>query len=186
MVRIQFLKVLGACTLLQAFAVDALATPRKEELPSIFHPRFSSRHSLLNVATEESIDEAREVVRNAITQMTKLNKARLDNPVHDIHRLHTGANLTRRNDHGYPPLLQITEEVAHAAALVAEADTASKLATGSAALATRAEGTFWMKDIRRQGTVPWGDDAQYKVSIKEKLPIFQLFHLRSPSLPLQP
>ena len=93
MVRIQFLKVLGACTLLQAFAVDALATPRKEESPSIFHPRFSSRHSLLNEATEESIDEAREVVRNALNQMTKLNKARLDNPVHDTHRLHTGANL---------------------------------------------------------------------------------------------
>lgn len=183
MVRIQFLRVLGACTLLQAFTslvsdVDGLATPRKEESPSIFHPRgeFTSHHSLLNEATEESIDEAREVVRIAIDTMTKLNKARLDNPIHDTHRLHSGANLTRRNDRGYPPLLQITEEVAHAAALVAEADTASKLATGSATLATRAEGTFWMKDIRRQGTVPWGDDAQYKVSIKEKLPVFQLCH----------
>lgn len=183
MVRIQFLRVLGACTLLRAFTslvsgVDGLATLRKEESPSIFHPRgeFSSPHSLLNEATEESIDEAREVVRIAIDTMTKLNKARLDNPIHYTHRLRSGANLTRRNDRGYPPLLQITEEVAHAAALVAEADTARKLAAGSATLATRAEGTFWMKDIRRQGTVPWGDDAQYKVSIKEKLPVFQLCH----------
>ncbi|OJJ00551.1 hypothetical protein ASPVEDRAFT_128758 [Aspergillus versicolor CBS 583.65] len=170
MVKIKFLKVLGACVSLQAFTglasgVDALVTPRKEESPSIFPSRgeFNSHHSLLNEATQESIDEAREVVRNAIITMTKLNKARLDSPIHNTYSLYSGANFTRRNDHSYPPLLHITEEVAHAAALVAEADRANQLATGSATLTARAEGTFWMKDIRRQGTVPWGDDAQYKV-----------------------
>lgn len=177
MVKIKVLKVLGACVSLQAFTglvsgVDALVTPRKGGSPSIFHSggEFNSHHSLLNEATEESIDEAREVVRDAINTMTKLNKARLDSPIQDTYRLRSGTNLTKRNDYGYPPLLQITEEVAHAAALVAEADRANQLATGSATLTARAEGTFWMKDIRRQGTVPWGDDAQYKVSTREKLP----------------
>lgn len=59
-----------------------------------------------------------------------------------------------------PPLLEITPELAAAAALVAEADAAAK--NTSAVLHKR--GTYWMQDIERKGTSPWGDDADYKVS----------------------
>jgi hypothetical protein len=59
-------------------------------------------------------------------------------------------------------LLTITDEIAEAAALVAEAD-----AIGRAGNVTKrtvaASGTFWMGSIARKGTVPWGDDPGYKV-----------------------
>ncbi|KAL4918625.1 pectate lyase superfamily protein-domain-containing protein [Aspergillus aurantiobrunneus] len=170
MIRLHFLIVLKACIFLQVIASlisddNALATPRKEELQFTVHPQegFSTRQPLLVNATDASIDEAREVVRNAIATMTQLNKARLDKPIRETFKLQSGTNHTRRNDGDYPPLLQITEGVAHAAALVAEADMAAGLANGSSSLVKRQEGTFWMRDIRRQGTVPWGDDAQYRV-----------------------
>ncbi|KAK3934652.1 glucan 1,3-beta-glucosidase [Diplogelasinospora grovesii] len=63
---------------------------------------------------------------------------------------------------GVTPLLQITPEIAKAAALVAEANGVAKYGnvTKRAAAAT---GTYWMQDLARKGTVPWGDDASYVV-----------------------
>ncbi|KAL3441195.1 pectate lyase superfamily protein-domain-containing protein [Aspergillus insuetus] len=40
---------------------------------------------------------------------------------------------------------------------------AASLSGGSFKLSKRAAGSFWMEGIRRQGTVPWGNDAGYKV-----------------------
>lgn len=57
------------------------------------------------------------------------------------------------------PLLDITPELSRAAALVAEAEAAGK--NSSAILNKR--GTFWMQDIERRGTSPWGSDPDYKV-----------------------
>ncbi|KAL4941643.1 hypothetical protein BDV06DRAFT_212488 [Aspergillus oleicola] len=117
---------------------------------------------LLTGTTDASIGEAREIVRDSIARMTKLNKARLDSPIRGVVYPRSGANFTRSNEE-HPPLLHITEDIAHAAAVVAEADMAAQLTIGTSTLDKRAAGTFWMKDIQRQGTVPWGDDPQYKV-----------------------
>ncbi|KAL4754843.1 hypothetical protein BDW72DRAFT_200512 [Aspergillus terricola var. indicus] len=169
MVRCWLVVFLGACIPLWVIAspvldIDGLIAPRAAKL----HPEVAqndvvnARQPLLVDATEASIDEARIVVHDAIARMTRLNKARLDNPIRDSYRSRPGTNITPGGDE-YPPLLEITKEVAHAAALVAEADMAAELANGTSTLAQQAAGTFWMQDIRRQGTVPWGNDPTYKV-----------------------
>lgn len=168
MVRCQLVAFLGACIPLQAIAspvldVDGLIAPRAAESPPVAQNDVeNARQPLLVDATEASIDEARVVVKDAIARMTKLNKARLDNPILGSYKSRPGTNITRSGSE-YPPLLEITKEIAHAAALVAEADMAANLANGTSTLAQQAAGTFWMQDIRRQGTVPWGNDPAYKV-----------------------
>ncbi|KAL4805582.1 pectate lyase superfamily protein-domain-containing protein [Aspergillus unguis] len=144
------------------FVLRALASPISDGHGLVTARKYGELQPLLANATHSDIDEARVIVRDAITAMTKLNKARLDAPIREASRLES-SNLTRTAARAYPPLLQITEEIAHAAALVAESDQAATLANGSSTLAKRAAGTFWMQDIKRQGTVPWGDDPQYKV-----------------------
>ncbi|KIA75922.1 hypothetical protein HK57_00283 [Aspergillus ustus] len=93
--------------------------------------------------------------------MTKLNKDRLENY---SRRSNAGAKLAKqRRESSISPLLNITSVISHAAALVAEADMATSLADCSITLSRRADGNFWTEGIRRQGTVPWGSDANYKV-----------------------
>jgi hypothetical protein len=94
--------------------------------------------------------------------MTKLNNARLDNHARGLSpettlARHSGDDFTSS-------LLEITPAISHAAALVAEADMAASLSDGSFKLSKRAANSFWSEDIRRQGTVTWGNDAGYKVS----------------------
>ncbi|KAL4820991.1 pectate lyase superfamily protein-domain-containing protein [Aspergillus spinulosporus] len=169
MVRCRLVAFLWVCIPLGVIAspvlnIDGLIAPRAAELhlEVAQNDVVNARRSLLVDATEASIDEARIVVHDAIVRMTKLNKARLDNPIRDSYRSRPGTNITRSSDE-YPPLLEITKEIAHAAALVAEADMAASLANGTSILARQAAGTFWMQDITRQGTVPWGNDPTYKV-----------------------
>jgi hypothetical protein len=64
-----------------------------------------------------------------------------------------------------PPLLDVTEELAAAAALVAEAQATSGL-LGNTSIPSDflvKRGTFWMESIARKGTSPWGNDPNYKV-----------------------
>ncbi|KAJ3959796.1 hypothetical protein N0V92_003558 [Colletotrichum tropicale] len=61
-----------------------------------------------------------------------------------------------------PPLLNITAEIAAAAALVAEAD-ASASSGNSTKRYVQKRGTFWMQDISHRGTSPWGDDSSYTI-----------------------
>ncbi|KAL4884771.1 pectin lyase fold/virulence factor [Aspergillus karnatakaensis] len=159
--KCQFSITFWVCIVLPALArvigVDSPVTPREPELYSVLsHEQISSID-----ARGANLDEAREIVKIAIASMARLNKARLDNPIRATSKLRRRANIADENSP--PPLLHITEEIAHAAALVAEADMAASLANGSSSLVKRADGTFWMKDIRRQGTVPWGNDPNYKV-----------------------
>lgn len=170
MAHYRFLLLVLAVCLLHAVAspvsdLDSLITARKEESFNDlqFNDHLDTRRPLLASATGSDVDEARAVVRDAIATMTKLNKARLDRPIRDAAAAKFGLNDTQRNEENQP-LLQISERIAHAAALVAEADMAASLAKGSTTLVKRAAGSFWMKDIQRQGTVPWGNDPQYKVS----------------------
>lgn len=81
-----------------------------------------------------------------------------------------------------PALLKVKPELAAAAALVAEADavgltgnmtfasansrTGGSRKSDDTGAATAAAGTFWMEMIDRKGSVPWGKDANYKVSLQ--------------------
>ncbi|KAI8950578.1 pectate lyase superfamily protein-domain-containing protein [Xylaria longipes] len=96
--------------------------------------------------------------------MTKLNKARLANPRRNNFGLKPGTMTSKRDDTS-PKLLEITDEIARAAALVAELETdpvSNATFDTPTPLAKRA-GTFWMESIAHKGTVPWGNDASYKV-----------------------
>ncbi|KAJ0425988.1 pectate lyase superfamily protein-domain-containing protein [Aspergillus carlsbadensis] len=146
-----------ACIALQAFllvpGVETLVAQRQAETVSIlrFRGELDSNQPLLANTTDSSIDEARGVIRAAIAQMTKLNKARLENHARGPNPETTLARHGR--DDFSSSLLEITPAISHAAALVTEADMAAGLSDGSFKLSKRAAGTFWMEGIRRQGTV---------------------------------
>ncbi|CAK7207075.1 hypothetical protein SEUCBS139899_009883 [Sporothrix eucalyptigena] len=121
-------------------------------------------------ATTQQIASARKIVDDAIQQMTVLNKARLDHPARNHYSLKPGTvvNKKRGETDAPPPLLNITAEIASSAALLAEIEAAGQSdpvvsvsvpVTPRSAQANR----FWMEDIQRKGTVPWGDDPNYKV-----------------------
>jgi hypothetical protein len=160
--------IFWACIALQVLSLvprveTLVAQSPAETVPSLqFRDELGSNQPLLVNTTDSGIEDARGVVRAAITQMTKLNKARLENHARGPS---SETTLARRNgDDSSSSLLEITPAISHAAALVAEADMAASLSDGSFKLSRRAAGSFWMEDIRRQGTVPWGSDATYKVS----------------------
>ncbi|KAK0746794.1 pectate lyase superfamily protein-domain-containing protein [Schizothecium vesticola] len=138
----------------------------------------ASTTPLLKSATLSELEKAVRVVEAALAESAKRNAARLANPARNHYGLAPGTIVNgrrklRRRDadtEAPPPLLKITPEIAAAAALVAEAD-AVEFAGGSwnlnatkpAAPVARRAGTFWMENIARKGTVPWGDDPSYKV-----------------------
>jgi len=110
--------------------------------------------SLINM-TASAIDQARNVVREAVKKSAVLNKARLDNPRRNSYTLDPRTKLKRAES--APPLLGLTPEIRAAAALVAEADSYEQLQNGT---------LIWMADISHQGSWPWGsNDADFKVSI---------------------
>ncbi len=124
---------------------------------------------LLRRANSSDIENARSIVAQAKAEAAKLNGARFAQPLRNVYGLAPGDRNTKTLatgnsslNAGVTPLLQITPEIAKAAALVAEANGVAKYqnVTKRAAAAT---GTYWMQDLARKGTVPWGDDASYVV-----------------------
>lgn len=117
----------------------------------------------VNVAAVE-IEAARVIVDNAIKEMSKLNKARLENPARNKYTLKSTTLGRKRDDStdSTPPLLDITSEIARAAALIANVDASSDTSPSSVTVPKR-DGRFWMEGLDRKGTVPWGNDTTYKV-----------------------
>ncbi|KAI0466139.1 glycoside hydrolase family 55 protein [Xylaria cf. heliscus] len=147
--------LLGSASPISASAQDAgrvSVTPRQ--------PSLSSFVTAQN-ASSSDIEAAREIVKDAIAKMTELNKARLANPRRNNFQLKPGTKTAKRDDNS-PKLLEITDEISRAAALVAEIE-ASPVSNGTSAPIAKRAGTFWMENIAHKGTVPWGNDASYKV-----------------------
>lgn len=126
---------------------------------------------LLRRASAADLQRARRLVRDAMEESGRRNRARLAHPARNTYRLKpgtvTGGKTARAPDGRGPPLLlDVTPDVAAAAALVAEAEAVamaanvSKLQAGDDA---PAGGPFWVETIARKGTAPWGTDASYKV-----------------------
>lgn len=123
---------------------------------------------LLKRATSQDLADAREIVANATAEAGRLNKLRLAKPLRNTYGLKPGttvegsaisaANVTANQ--GVKALLEITDEIANAAALVAESSGSSRNVSKRAAASA---GTYWMGSIDRRGTVPWGDDPDYVV-----------------------
>lgn len=103
------------------------------------------------------------MIEDAIAKMTKLNKARLDKPARNNYKLKPGTWTSKRSVEKPPPLLKITDDLARAAALVAELDARNTSSSQSKPVEKRA-GSFWLGNLDHKGSVPWGDDKSYKVN----------------------
>ncbi|KAI0861353.1 glycoside hydrolase family 55 protein [Xylaria cubensis] len=159
--------LLCVCLTSHYFAVSAsplLASSQDAYRASVAsrQPSLSSFITARN-ASSSDIEAAQEIVKDAIAKMTVLNKARLAKPLRNNFKLKPGTKTSKRDDSA-PKLLEITDDIARAAALVAELEANSANVTSStpAPVAKRA-GTFWLENIAHKGTVPWGNDASYKV-----------------------
>jgi hypothetical protein len=123
----------------------------------------AGRSTITSGATAAEINTARRIVKDAITKMGFLNKARLDKPARNQHNLKHGTHSsTTSSDSAPPPLLKITPDIASAAALLAELDT--DVNVNVAEPVKMSANAFWMEGIARKGTVPWGNDPGYKAS----------------------
>jgi hypothetical protein len=68
-----------------------------------------------------------------------------------------------------PPLLEITPEMSRAATMVSDAEGAIALAVANTTSYGKSAGGFWMENLERKGTVPWGNDPNYKVGQRMSL-----------------
>lgn len=128
---------------------------------------------LLKSASLQDVDVARSIVEEAIAKSSELNAARLASPVRNQYGLRPGTIIggdtvpQGKRDVAQVailPLLDITDAIAEAAALVAEADATSEAGNANVTKrAVAASGSYWMGSLARKGTVPWGDDPSYKV-----------------------
>ncbi|KAK3303766.1 pectate lyase superfamily protein-domain-containing protein [Chaetomium strumarium] len=135
-------------------AKKAAVVPKPKPAPV---PRSIPAHvvtPLLKRASSSDIEKARSIVAQAKTEAAKRNGARFARPLRNVYGLALGARNTKTLaagnsslNAGVTPLLQITPEIAKAAALVAEANGVAK----------------YGNNLARKGTVPWGDDASYVV-----------------------
>ncbi|KAH7010780.1 pectate lyase superfamily protein-domain-containing protein [Microdochium trichocladiopsis] len=128
----------------------------------------------LRNVTESDLRKAREIVEQAVEKAAVLNRKRLDNPLRNNYKLQEGTKVYGRRDNtndAAPPLLTITDEIAEAAALVAEAEVFGDSPDPSFALTNSTEGLesrqnrgFWMERMAHQGSWPWGkNSADFKV-----------------------
>lgn len=119
-------------------------------------------------ATLSDVEKARDIVRNALARAAQLNEARVRSPARNNYELAPGTKLKRSGstapqDTQPAPLLDITAEIAHAAALVAEVDAFAANNGSTTITKTTRSSSFWMENIDRKGTIPWGGDAGYQV-----------------------
>lgn len=135
---------------------------------------------LVAKAAQSDIDEARRLVDAAIKKASVLNKARLDHPMRNRYSSTRAAKASRRDassrDALLPPLLKITNEIAAAAALLAEVEAVAEAKDLSKPkrdysyidalynrTAEKQAQPFWMEDIERKGAWPFGNDPSFKV-----------------------
>ncbi|KAM0272162.1 hypothetical protein ACHAQH_008839 [Verticillium albo-atrum] len=126
----------------------------------------------LQNVTEADLRQAREIVEEAIEEAAALNQKRFDNPRRNRYQLQDGTKIFGRDERGVetPPLLTITDEIAEAAALVAEADVFGEDLVLNGTMPTpgvketRQSSDFWMETIKRRGSWPWGKNPpEFKV-----------------------
>ncbi|KAI8211142.1 hypothetical protein K4K52_011113 [Colletotrichum sp. SAR 10_76] len=124
---------------------------------------------LKRAGNSSDVEKARSIVAQAKAEAAKRNGARFARPLRNMYGLAPGVRNTKTLaagnssvNAGVTPLLQITPEIAKAAALVAEAGGVAKHSNVTRRAAA-AVGTYWMQGLARKGTVPWGDDPSYVV-----------------------
>ncbi|KAI9375354.1 pectate lyase superfamily protein-domain-containing protein [Aspergillus egyptiacus] len=133
-------------------------------------------------ASPDVIAKARALVKDAIAKAAVHNKARLDHPSRNHYALSPGTKFQALSaqspdTESAPALFNVTEDIADAAALLAEFDAAAELnATGTVKRdyshidvlhkrqsKEKRAGTWWMGNKEHRGSWPWGDDSSYEV-----------------------
>ena len=119
--------------------------------------------------SQSAVENAKRVVDAALVDWATYNKARFENPKHNVYSPtpESVSGSQKREETG--PVLDspdISEDVANAAALLAEIDAASGFRNGTVLppLKKRAGGSFWMETMSRSGSQPYGGDNNYKVN----------------------
>lgn len=143
------------------------------------HEYFVKRNTSLSAGTVSTssfknvpisdVDQARATVAEAVRKWGVFNKARFENPRHNVYSLRPGSEVSevRKRDIEMPVL---TPEVKSAAALVAELRASTRASSdttrnGTAPAAKRgSKASFWMEDIQRRGTQPYGGNSSYQAS----------------------
>lgn len=113
------------------------------------------------------LERARRLIQLAMEKSAELNRARLEKPRRNHYGARPGSisGLQRARsmygDAEIHPLLPLTDDIVDAAALVSEADALHL--SGNVTRRQSSSGGYWMGNIERKGTVPWGSDSSYKV-----------------------
>lgn len=170
-----------------AFFVSLCLSMGSDRMPSPLHLREVPLNTTgsadapprLRKATAADLEKARAIVNSALGEAAARNKARLDNPSRNKYTLKPGTQAggsvvkrsgTKETESDAPPLLEITQEIADAAALLAEADAYAK-ANRSAPLPRIAKrAAYWMEDIARKGSWPFKNDDDYQVVLLRSHP----------------
>lgn len=141
-----------------------LVSPAPDILPRNDPIYDDKRPFHLAGASESDIQEAKKIVDAAIRKATLYNKARLERPSQTTYLLKS--HRKGRSTDGVAPLFEVTDDIATAAALLAEADAYEKRRkSGWKRLETRQRTSrFWMANISHRGSWPFGNnDPNYRV-----------------------
>lgn len=133
----------------------------------------SNGSGVLADATPSQLERARQIVNAAIEEAGKRNAARLAHPMRNTYMLHPKTGGLARRKRGAapvvdltppPPLLDLTDEIRAAAALVAEAEAKNETRLATRPAAATAQGKWWMGNLKHSGGWPWGKNKDdYKV-----------------------
>ncbi|KAI7915386.1 glucan 1 [Pyricularia oryzae] len=114
-------------------------------------------------ATQSDIHGARDIVQAAMAEAGVRNQKRMLNPARNTYYADQIFDSTlQKRDYMVPQLPKVSDEAAAAAALLAEVDSLQSRRS----LAKRDgndKSKFWMENIARKGSMPWGDDPDYQV-----------------------
>lgn len=125
---------------------------------------------LLKNTTADEIAKAEKLLDEAIAENDARMVARMGNMARNHYVLKPKTNVGSKtsqifNSPAEPPtpFLEITSEMKKAAALMAIVDAARANKTATRRSVSKRAGSFWMESLPRRGTVPWGNDPNYKV-----------------------
>lgn len=113
-------------------------------------------------ATASDIEEAKALITAAKKKSTELNKARVAAPSRNQYKLDPNTKFGKRQIEGTgdaPPILNITEDIRAAAALIAELEAYNETVNGNfSAVDKRQSGSWWMGNLAHTGGWPWGSN----------------------------
>jgi hypothetical protein len=144
----------------RAVQVPSLST----SIPRIPHSPLPSSGN--GTAEPLNLQSATNMLDEALDEIEARNRARMNHPRRNQYRVKYPPGEASKPETGPeepPSLFPVSDELAAAAAMVAEADARARMGTAANAtsLETRetAAEAFWMQGLKRQGSWPWGGNA---------------------------